>query len=62
MPRELKKYSVRLYEEDVDEINSHFYDIGYNKVLRHLAAKLAQRIREGRENALKDIEGEIADG
>lgn len=56
MAKTLTKYSVRLYEEDMEIIKSHYPDFGYNQILRHMTTKLADRIRQGRDNAISGID------
>ena len=48
----LTKYCVRLRPEDVDTIAQHYPDFGYNKIIRHLVAKLAEKIRAERKDAI----------
>lgn len=56
MEKTLIKVSVRLYEEDMEVIKSHYPDFGYNQILRHLVAKMADRIRQGRQDAISGID------
>lgn len=58
---ELTKCSIRLNKSDLDVIRQHYQDIGYNKLLRHLIHRIADKIREGRADALSEIEREIDD-
>lgn len=59
--RKLVKCSVRLYDEDIETVRSCYPDLGYNKILRTLFAKLAERIRTGRANAVSELEKELVD-
>ena len=57
----LRKYTIRAYEEDMDIVISHYPDFGYNRIVRHMIGKLADRIRSGREDALQSVLKEIGE-
>ena len=56
---ELVKCSIRLNKADLEVIQQHYQDIGYNKILRHLCSKLAQGIRQNRTHALREVENSL---
>lgn len=48
----LVKRTVRVYQEDLDIINERYPDFGYNRIVRHMLTKLADRIKEQRQDAI----------
>jgi hypothetical protein len=62
MPRELKKYSIRAYDEDIALIASYYPDFGYNRIIRHFVAQLAEQIRKGKPDPLEATIQDIAPG
>jgi len=58
----LKKCSVRINSDDLQVIQEHYRDIGYNNIIRHLCHRLAESIRRNRANALQNLEREIDNG
>lgn len=57
----LQKYSLRAYKEDVDVVVAHYRDIGFNKLVRHMITKLADRIREQQQDTIESAINDIGD-
>lgn len=56
--KNLSKFSIRAYQEDIDTISDYYPDLGYTRVIRHMITKLADKIRAERKDA---IDSTIAD-
>lgn len=54
--KKLVKCSVRVYADDLEIVRDHYPDLGYNRLIRHIISKMADRIRQGRQDAVTEME------